>query len=127
MAGTFRNDSLGRYGERLAARYLAEHGYVVLARNWRCPIGELDLVLRDGADLVVCEVKTRRATRYGAPVEAVTAVKAMRLRRLAAQWLHDHHDSLRAGPPVADVRIDVVGVLRPPHGPAVVEHLVGVA
>ena len=50
---------LGDYGERMAARYLSEHGLHVLDRNWRCELGEIDLVLRDGPVLVVCEVKTR--------------------------------------------------------------------
>ena len=60
---------------------------VVLDRNWRCELGEIDLVLRDGHTLVVCEVKTRSALRFGSPLEAVTEAKAARLRRLAARWL----------------------------------------
>ena len=51
---------------------------------------EIDLVLRDGAVLVICEVKTRTSTRYGDPLEAVTEQKAARLRRLAARWLAGH-------------------------------------
>ena len=112
--------ALGRYGEQLAARYLGERGLTVLDRNWRCPHGEIDLVARDGDCLVFCEVKTRRSQRFGAPVEAVDRRKAARLRRLAAAWLqaHDEH---------ADrVRIDVIGILRPRVGPAVVRHLQGV-
>ena len=58
---------------------------VVLDRNWRCAHGEIDIVARDGDCLVVCEVKTRRATAFGEPVEAVTRRKAARLRRLAAR------------------------------------------
>lgn len=53
--------ALGRYGEELAARRLAEAGMTVIARNWRCRSGEIDIVARDGDALVVCEVKTRRA------------------------------------------------------------------
>ena len=54
---------------------------VVLDRNWRCDAGEIDLVLRDGRVLVVCEVKTRSSVDYGHPHEAVTAAKVARLIR----------------------------------------------
>jgi putative endonuclease len=114
-------DEVGRYGEDVAARHLTELGYQVLHRNWRCDIGEIDIVARDGDCLVVCEVKTRRSTAYGYPVEAVTPRKAARLRRLTARWLAE------SGVHPADIRIDVVAVLRPSHGPAVVEHLQAVA
>ena len=112
--------ALGRYGERLAARYLEDCGMQVVDRNWRCAHGELDLVARDGDCLVFCEVKTRRSVRFGDPVEAITWTKAARLRRLAVAWLREHE--AHSG----RIRIDVVGVLRPATGPAVVRHLVGV-
>lgn len=114
-------DAVGAYGERVAVEHLKRAGMVVLDRNWRCPQGEIDIVLRDGDVLVVCEVKTRTSDIFGAPLEGVTAQKAQRLRRLAAAWL------LARGVRVADVRIDLVGVLRPPRGPAEVEHVRGVA
>jgi len=114
-------DTVGRYGEDVAARHLAEQGFVVLQRNWRCELGEIDIVARDGSCLVVCEVKTRRSSVCGYPVEAVTARKAARLRRLAARWV------VESGLHPVDVRIDVVSVLRPPRGAAVVEHLRAVA
>ncbi|MGZ4429592.1 MAG: YraN family protein [Nocardioidaceae bacterium] len=120
IAGTSRHTDLGRYGEALAARHLVERGMVVLDRNWRCELGEIDLVLRDGRVLVVCEVKTRSSRDYGSPVEAVTEQKATRLRRLAARWLADH--ALRPD----DVRIDLVGVLVGGGAPAAVEHVPGV-
>ena len=78
-------DALGAYGERVAAAHLVAAGMTVLDRNWRCPIGEIDIVARDGDVLVVCEVKTRRGDGFGHPLEAVTARKAARLRRLAAR------------------------------------------
>ena len=114
-------DAVGAYGERVAAAHLVAAGMVVLDRNWRCPAGELDIVARDGDVLVFCEVKTRTSTAFGTPLEGVTARKAARLRRLAAAWMHD------SGVHVPDVRIDLVGVLRPPRGPAQVEHVRGVA
>ena len=95
---------------------------VVLDRNWRCELGEIDLVLRDGSTLVVCEVKTRSTAAFGSPLEGVTARKASRLRRLAARWLADH--DVRPH----DVRIDLVGVLVPSAGATTdVDHVRGVA
>jgi putative endonuclease len=116
--------AVGAYGERLAARYLTESGMQILDRNWRCDQGEIDLVAMDDTCLVIVEVKTRRSLAFGSPVEAVTAVKAARLRRLAACWLNDHRSQVDT---VADIRIDVIGVLRPTSGPAQIEHLVAVA
>lgn len=112
---------LGAYGEALAARHLTEQGMVLLDRNWRCEQGEIDLVLRDGRVLVVCEVKTRTSHAFGSPLEAVTERKAARLRRLAARWLAEH--------PVHpdEVRIDLVGVLAPPGTPPSLDHVRGVA
>lgn len=115
-----RNSTLGKYGESVAARRLTSLGMTVIDRNWRGPSGEIDLVLRDGETLVICEVKTRTSADRGHPLEAVTVTKARRLRRLAAEWIEAH----RVRP--ADVRIDVVGVLQPGHGAAQVEHLKGV-
>lgn len=115
-----RNKQVGRYGEGLAARRLTETGMAVVDRNWRCEAGEVDLVLRDGDVLVFCEVKTRRSAAYGHPLEAVGAVKAQRLRRLAARWLEEH-DVRPAG-----VRIDLVGVLLRDRGAAEVEHVRGI-
>jgi putative endonuclease len=111
--------ALGAYGERLAARHLTGLGMIVLDRNWRCDQGEIDLVLRDGDELVICEVKTRTSDACGSPHEAVTPTKLARLRRLAAQWLaeHDVHPD--------DVRIDLVAVLRPRRGPSEIDHVRG--
>lgn len=115
-----RQRALGDYGERLAARHLEAQGMVVLDRNWRCPAGELDLVLRDGDVLVACEVKTRRSADYGTPHEAVGAAKLDRLLRLAEHW------QAARGLSVPDVRVDLVAVLRPRRGPSTVEHVRGV-
>ncbi len=108
--------AVGAYGERLAERHLNEQGLVVLARNWRCGDGEIDLILRDGDDVVFCEVKTRRSDTYGTPAEAVSRTKVQRLRRLAARWLTET--------PVRpkEVRFDVVAVSKRAQGPFVVEH-----
>ena len=104
MTTAAQRNAMGAYGEDLAARHLVGQGMVLLDRNWRCPEGELDLVLRDGAVVVVCEVKTRRSASFGTPLEAVTEAKLGRIRRLAARWLREH--DVRPG----EVRIDLVGI-----------------
>lgn len=111
--------ALGQYGETLAARHLSDAGMVILDRNWRCPTGEIDLVLRDGTTLVICEVKTRSSNDYGTPHEAVTPDKIARLRRLTGAWLSAH--DLRP----SEIRLDLVAVLRPRRGPSVIEHVRG--
>ncbi len=114
------NQALGAYGERVAADHLVAQGMVLLDRNWRCDEGEVDLVLRDGAALVICEVKTRTSLDHGSPHEAITDAKLERLRRLAARWVEAHHVS----PP--EIRIDLVAVLQPGKGRALVEHVRGI-
>ena len=84
---TTHHQALGRYGETLAERHLTGLGMVLLDRNWRCPDGEADLVLRDGSTLVVCEVKTRSNLDHGSPHEAVTPEKVERMGRVAHAWL----------------------------------------
>ena len=109
--------AVGRYGEDVAVAHLEAAGFQVLARNWHHRYGEIDIVALDDGCLVVCEVKTRRSLRTGSPLEAVTPAKLARLRRLTGLWLAAQERSF------SGVRIDVVGVLRPRTGPAVVEHL----
>lgn len=114
-------NAVGAWGEELAAQHLTGQQMVILDRNWRCELGELDLVARDGGTLVVCEVKTRRGQAFGSPAEAVTWRKAARLRLLAMRWLDEH--------PVSplDIRIDVVGIVVSPGTGPRIEHLRGVA
>lgn len=120
MSRGTRNSSLGAYGERVAAQRLVEDGMVVVDRNWRCDLGEVDLVLRDQEILVFCEVKTRSSSAYGHPLEAVSPTKGARLRRLAGRWLEEHDVDPQG------VRIDLVGVLLAERGAAEVEHVRGV-
>ena len=97
--------ALGARGEDAVAAWYQDRGYEVVAHNWRCRAGELDLVLRRGRTFVFCEVKTRSSDAFGAPVEAVTRDKQVRLRHLAARWLED------APMRPTDIRFDVASVL----------------
>lgn len=96
---------LGADGEAQAARWYEARGYEVLARNWRCRDGELDLVVTKGRVMVFVEVKTRRTAAFGLPAEAVTGVKQARLRRLAVRYLQE------TGPHRGELRFDVVSIL----------------
>jgi putative endonuclease len=78
---------LGTMGEELAARHLAAAGYDILARNWRCAGGELDLVARQGDGLVLVEVRTRRGDALGSPEESLTRAKQARLIALAEAYV----------------------------------------
>lgn len=97
--------ALGASGEEAVAAWYVGNGYEVVERNWRCRAGELDLILRRGRTFVFCEVKTRSSDAFGAPVEAITRDKQVRLRHLAARWLEDA--PLRP----TEIRFDVASVL----------------
>lgn len=106
MTETWTRAQIGALGEQLAVDHLTSIGLQILARNWRCRYGELDVIAADPAKGVVVfvEVKTRTSDRFGGVEQAVTPQKVRRLRRLAGLWLaaQDHR--------WAQVRIDVVGV-----------------
>jgi putative endonuclease len=110
-------DLLGRRGEELAAEYLESLGMLIVARNWRCPDGEIDIVALDGDALVIAEVKTRRTLAYGHPFEAVDADKLARLHRLGSAWCRDQGLRLPLH------RVDVIAVLDDGVGRPTVEHL----
>ncbi len=106
---------LGLRGEARAERFLRKKGFKILERNFRCPLGEIDIVAMDGKTLVFVEVKTRSTNRFGTPAEAVDARKRARLRRLALYYIKGHY---RTEPPI---RFDIIGIS--PEGE--VEHLKG--
>jgi len=97
---------LGRFGEDRVACWYEDRGHEVLARNWRCPDGELDLVVRAGTTVVFCEVKTRSSNRFGSPLEAVDHTRRRRLRAAAMAWLR-----AVAPPGVDGLRFDVAAVV----------------
>jgi putative endonuclease len=94
------------WGEGVAAVWLRLKGYRVLAQNWRCPVGEIDLVCLQRDTVVFVEVKTRSGTGHGAPEEAVDGPKRRRLLKLAGIYLAGH------GLADAPCRFDVVAVVR---------------
>src|SRR3990170_8179929 len=96
---------LGRAGEDLAVDLYRRCGFAVLERNYRCSLGEIDLVVRRGGLLVFCEVKARRTDFFGSPAEAVGWSKQTRLRRLAARWMSERR------PGRVEVRFDVVAIV----------------
>lgn len=98
---------LGAAGEDRAAAWYEANGYRILARNWRCGEGEIDLVCAQGRVLVICEVKTRTTAAFGHPAEAVTPTKQRKLRLLARRWLESEPDGLRP----TEIRFDVAAVL----------------
>lgn len=95
---------LARYGEERVAFYLEREGYELLARNWRCKRGEIDIIARDGHVLVFVEVKTRCSTRLGTAAEAVDRHKRERLRELALCYIS------KTGQAAAAYRFDVAAV-----------------
>ncbi|TYO96079.1 putative endonuclease [Geothermobacter ehrlichii] len=108
--------TLGSWGERMAAAYLRQKGLRILCTNYRTPVGEIDLVARNRRHLVFVEVKTRRGTGYGSPQEAVGSRKQRQIIR-AAQWYINDRGASGLQP-----RFDVVAVLRFGDG-ARIEHI----
>lgn len=108
---------LGGEGERIAERYLKQKGYRVVERNYRCPMGEMDLIALDRRVIVFVEVKTRSDHRFGAPLEAVHPRKQHKMVKTAQCFLAEHRLHNR------DARFDVVGISLAGQEP-VVEHVV---
>jgi putative endonuclease len=102
--------ALGAFGEQHAAAHLQRHGYQLVARNWRCALGEIDLVARQGTTLVFVEVRTRRGASFGSPEESLTRAKRTRLVALAQAYLG------HLATPPADWRIDLVAIDVDPVG-----------
>ncbi|MCL4869737.1 MAG: YraN family protein [Anaerolineae bacterium] len=99
-----RRQKLGQWGENLAKMELLGKGYVLLAQNWRCSRGEVDLIVQDGETMVFVEVKTRRGRDLGTPEDAITAHKARKLYTIAQTYLAEQESG--------DIpwRIDLVAV-----------------
>lgn len=116
------NQRFGRRGEDKAAQFLESLGWVILARNWTCREGEVDIVAHDpDADaLVVVEVKTRSGIGYGSPLETITFAKVLRLRQLAAIYARLNGGRTRL------LRVDAIGIVWPPGGQCELVHARGI-
>jgi len=110
----------GIRGEQIALSFLLGRGYHLVARNWRCRSGEIDLIMMDGSELVFVEVKTRHGVGYGLPQEAVGCRKQAKIRRLAQYFL------TVANRGEQDLRFDVVAITFQGDREPLVEHLQGV-
>ncbi len=97
----------GRFGEQCAAEWYENAGFTVLARNWRCARGELDLVVACDSLIVFVEVKARSSNRFGSGADAVDWRKQNKVRAVALEWLEQRQ---ARGGYFADLRFDVVDV-----------------
>lgn len=113
-------DELGKAGERRAARYLQNRGYEILARNWRCSQGEIDIVAVSSGWLCIVEVKTRTSAAYGHPLDAIDSRKLGRLWHLAYAWIAAHPDRARG----LALRVEAVSIVGPDPASGEIEHLV---
>ena len=102
---THARRQLGIAGEAAVAQWYRQRGWMVVASNWRCRDGEIDLVVTKGRLLAFCEVKSRSSATFGVPAEAVTLAKQRKLRQLAAIYLREHGSGAR------QLRFDVASVL----------------
>lgn len=104
--------NLGPRGERIAVRYLEQHGLYIQHRNWKCPIGEIDIVAQQGDTLVFIEVKTRRSDRAldFTPVDAVDETKRIKIRNLAEWYRRDFEPEIKYRR-LRRSRFDIVGIV----------------
>lgn len=109
--------ALGRWGEDEAVHFLRRNGVKILQRNYRTPVGEIDIVAQHRKQLVFVEVKARRTTHYGTPQEAVDERKQRQIIR-TAQWYISEHKVDRLQP-----RFDVIAVMPDLNGQAQIDHV----
>jgi putative endonuclease len=121
MATTESKKQVGLRGEDLACAELQRQGMQILQRNWRCSIGEIDIVAAEsgasGLTLVFCEVKCRSGLGFGHPLETITYTKMRTLRQLAAVWMREHRMNASA------IRLDAIGVVLAPGADPSVSHV----
>ena len=98
------NKATGERGEEIAAAYLKKKGYRIRERNYRCPLGEIDIIALDGEEVVFVEVKSRKSDDFGEPEAAVDARKQVKLSRIALSYMNEHNLN------DCNARFDVVAV-----------------
>ncbi len=111
------NKSTGKLGEDLAARFLEQKGYKVLARNYRTRYGELDIICHKEQSLVFVEVKARRNTSFGYPEEAITPRKIQHLKKAAWHYLEEKQQ------PYREIRFDVITILLDNNNQEKINHI----
>jgi putative endonuclease len=102
------NIRIGKWGEEIAARHLEASGYTIVQKNFRTPLGELDLVVVNDDETVIVEVKTRRSIELGFPEEALTDRKASHLLQAAEEFMADHPELPQAW------RVDLIAIIGMP-------------
>jgi putative endonuclease len=121
MVATESKKQIGIRGEDLACAELERQGMQVLERNWRCGLGEIDIIAAEagppGLTLVFCEVKCRSGLGFGHPLEAITYAKMRTLRQLAALWMREHRRK------ASSIRLDAIGVVLVPGQEPSVTHV----
>ena len=110
-----KHNELGKQGEEIAAQYLIEKGYEIVERNWRNKHKEIDIIAKDGKDLVIVEVKTRQTDEYGDPDIAVTRQKQRRLISAANAYLFQNKLDI-------DTRFDIISIIFKEDKP-VIDHI----
>lgn len=113
---------LGALGEEAAVRHLMVRGYRIIERNWRCRLGEIDIIAMDGEELVIVEVRTKSRISFGTGAESVNLRKQRKLRQLALTFIHQHEQILNLSE--VNVRFDVISVMREEGGRLRIDHIV---
>jgi putative endonuclease len=111
------NITLGEQGESIAVAYLKGQKFTIIARNFRCKAGEVDIVARDGTTFVFVEVKTRRTLSCGSPQASVTPFKQRQNSKAALTWLAKNRLQEAAA------RFDVIAILLRDHQVPEIEHI----
>lgn len=112
------NTAIGRYGEDLAATWLKKKGYTIIARNYRKPFGEVDIIARNREYLVFVEVKTRRSRQFGTPAESVNFRKQQQISRVASEYIACTDNLER------QCSFDIISVFLDDDRPPLIDHIV---
>ncbi|MDQ0494254.1 MULTISPECIES: YraN family protein [Paenibacillus] len=116
--GKDQRKARGTMGEQAAALFLEDLGYHIIARNWRCRSGELDLIAKQEDTFVFIEVRSRSSSKYGTPAESVTARKITQVRQTAAVYLYMN------GIGDAPIRFDMLAVRLTEEAAVVTDHFI---
>lgn len=112
--------AVGKQAEEVAVRYLQEQGYRIIAQNWYCTTGELDIIAYDLSQLVIVEVRSKReGSKYGTALEAITPSKIKQVRNTASYYLY------KTGNNDANVRFDVIAITTNDDGTNHINHIEG--